>query len=105
MMVKRTLMALGLGVALLGGGVASTVHASNVVAAHPTAVHAGLIAGDTGDTTADADANAPCATDPTTGDQTGNCQDSQNQSGPQDNSGAEGPHQGGAADGGATPGQ
>jgi len=104
-MVKRTFMALGLGVALLGGGVANTVHASSVVAAHPTAVHAGLIAGDTGDTTADADANAPCATNPTTGDQTGNCQDSQNQSGPQDTSGSGGQDQGGTADGGETPGQ
>lgn len=103
-MVKRTLMALRLGVALLGGGVANTVHASSVVAAHPAAVvHADLVAGDTGDTTPDADANAPCATDPTTGDQTGNCQDSQNQSGPQDTAGDQGGADTGGADQGGTP--
>ncbi len=91
-MIKRTLMALGLGVALMGGA-ATAVHASSVVAAHPAAVQADLVAGATGDQTTDADANAPCATD-AAGNQTGNCQDSQNASGPADNGGAEGPDTG-----------
>ena len=95
-MIKRTLMALGLGVALMGGA-ATAAHASSVVAAHPAAVQADLVAGATGDQTMDADANAPCATD-AAGNQTGNCQDSQNASGPADNGGtpgaAEGPDSG-----------
>jgi len=62
-------------------------------------VQADLVAGATGDQTTDAAANAPCATD-TAGNQTGNCQDSQNASGAQDTSGpagtggAEGPDSG-----------
>jgi len=91
-MIKRTLMTLGLGVALMGGA-ATAAHASSVVAAHPAAVQADLVAGATGDQTTDADANAPCATD-AAGNQTGNCQDSQNASGPADNGGAEGPDTG-----------
>jgi len=91
-MIKRTLMTLGLGVALMGGA-ATAAHASSVVAAHPAAVQADLVGGTTGDQTTDADANAPCATD-AAGNETGNCQDSQNASGPADNGGAEGPDTG-----------
>lgn len=84
-MLMRVLMSLGLGVALLGGGI-SAVHASSHVAAHPAAVVAAdVIAGDTGAQTADTDPNAPCAVDPTTGNETGDCQNSQNTSGPEDN--------------------
>jgi len=91
---KRTLMALGLGVALLGGGAATSVHASTHASTHATtrtaAVTADVVAGDTSAQTADTDPAAPCVTDAATGDQTGNCQDSQNTGGPADTAGASG---------------
>lgn len=99
-MVKRTLMAVGLGVGLLGGA-ATAVHASTQVAARPAAVHASTRATarpatvraqaeeprETADRAGEADATVPCATDGQ-GNQTGNCQDSQNAAGPQDTSSA-----------------
>ena len=91
MMVKRTLMALGLGIALLGGGAATAVHASTHATLRPAAaVTADLVGGDTGAQTADTDPAAPCVTDAATGDQTGDCQDSQNTGGPADTAGASG---------------
>ena len=110
-MIKRTIMALGLGVTLTGGA-ATAVHASSATAAHPAVAHtaaahhtarqaARVVVATDGDQTGDADADAPCATD-AGGNQTGNCQDSQHSSGPADTAGAadqSGPaDQGGPAD-------
>lgn len=85
-MIKRTLMVMGLGMALLGG-VATTTFASSHVSAHPTTARAGVMAGETDAQAADTDVSAPCATD-ATGNQTGDCQNSQNASGPEDNGAA-----------------
>jgi hypothetical protein len=81
MMVKRTLMVLGLGVAVLGGGAATAAHASSHVTARP-AIIADLVVGDTGAQTAE---QTDGATDPAGGpnDQSGA------QSGSQDTSGAD----------------
>ncbi len=68
-MIKRTLLALGLGVALLGGA-ATGAHATSHATAHPAATRADLIVGATGPQTADAE----------TGDQSG--PDTPDQSGP-----------------------
>lgn len=91
-MVKHALMALGLGVGLLGGA-ATAVHASTQAparaAAHPVVRHAQAVElSEAADTVSDTDATAPCATD-ASGNQTGDCQDSQNQSGPQDSGGTQ----------------
>lgn len=118
-MVKQTLIALGLGLALTGGATTAAHASSHVAAHHVAARHAiarhaaapgptntttpgtpgptdtttpGAPGAETGgDMAADPDATAPCAVD-ASGNETGNCQDSQNASGPQDNSGgADGP--------------
>lgn len=93
-MIKRTLMAVGLGMALLGG-IATTTHASSHVQAHPAyaAVHANLGSGGAEAQTAEADANVPCAID-ATGAQTGNCQDSQNSAGGADSASTSGEGEG-----------
>ena len=80
-MVKRTLMALGLGAALLGGGAATAVHASSHVSAHPAKVSADLVVGATGAQTAEP---ADSATDPAGGpnDQSGDQVGSQDNTGP-----------------------
>ncbi len=88
-MIKRTLMTLGLGLGLLSG-VSASAHASSRLVAYPAVVTADLVATYTGVQTADSDPNAPCATDPTTGAETGDCQNSQNTAGPEDSSGATG---------------
>jgi hypothetical protein len=90
-MVKRRLIILAL-LALLGGA-ALAVHASTLAAAHPATNHAAMQAvtyqplaaqpTPPADKAADNDARAPCATD-AAGNQTGNCQDSQNAAGPED---------------------
>jgi len=83
-MIKRTLLALGLGMALLGGA-ATTGHAGSHVAARPAAVHADLIVSSVGAQTGDTDANAPCVAATATTPETGDCQNSQNTAGPEDN--------------------
>jgi hypothetical protein len=95
-MVKRRLIVLGL-LVLLGGGVL-TLHASTQVAAHPAtnlvsmqAVSSQAPAAQPSqppDKSSDSDAAAPCATD-TAGNQTGNCQNSQNTAGPEDSGSAD----------------
>jgi len=90
MIGRRTLMALGLGVALLGGGAATSVHASTHATPSNATVMADVVAGDTGAQTADTDPTAPCATDAVTGEQTGDCQNSQNTGGPADTADASG---------------
>ena len=89
-MIKRTLMALGLGVGLLSGGMATAAHAGSHGTARPAVSSADLVAGDSGAQTADTDPAAPCVTDAATGEQTGNCQDSQNAAGPEDTAGTSG---------------
>lgn len=96
-MVKRALIALGLLMAV-GGGVLLS-HPSPQVAAHPqtTSTTPQPTSGQTAteqpetpsDTAADNDASAACSTD-ASGNQTGNCQDSQNTSG-SDSSGGTNP--------------
>jgi hypothetical protein len=90
-MVKRRLITLGL-LALLGGA-ALTVHASMQAEAHPATNHGAVhvVTSQTPtaqpsqppDNASDSDAAAPCATD-ATGNQTGDCQNSQNTAGPED---------------------
>ncbi len=80
-MMKHTLMALGLGVGLLGGA-ATAVHGSASAAPHPTAYHSvartvsvqATPVAETPEAAAETDATAACATD-ASGNQTGNCQD------------------------------
>lgn len=94
-MFKRIVMGAGLSLAMLGG-VAGVTHSSGTVSAHP-ATHAVAAAGvkavtaeiQTADATgaADAASNAPCTVD-AAGNEDGNCQDSQNTSGPPDAVGA-----------------
>ena len=75
MTTKRTLLALGLGLALTGGA-ATAAHASTHVTARPAAVTADLVGGATGAQTAeapDAGETASSAADPAGGpnDQSG----------------------------------
>jgi hypothetical protein len=92
-MIKRTLLALGLGLGL-AGGVVSATHTTAQVHAHPAAVHTAsqahtnaYMAAEAKARAADTDPTAPCGTD-ATGAQTGDCQDSQNAAGPEDNAGS-----------------
>lgn len=90
-MAKRRLITLGL-LALLGGA-ALAVHAGTKAAAHPAATHGAVQAVTSqapaaqptrpADNAGDSDAAAPCATD-AAGNQTGDCQNSQNTAGPED---------------------
>jgi hypothetical protein len=96
MMRKRLLIACGLGLLLLLGAVALATSV-NLASAHPAASHVSnqlssqsaaaatpeSTAEQSSDQTSDPDANAACATD-AQGNQTGDCQDSQNSSGPED---------------------
>jgi hypothetical protein len=87
-MFKRIVMGAGLSLAMLGG-VAGATHSSGTVSAHP-ATHAVAAAGVKAVTaeiqTADAASTAPCTVD-AAGNEDGNCQDSQNTSGPADSAG------------------
>lgn len=107
-MGKRTLMALGLGLVLLVG-VAVLAATVNIASAHPSGSHATHSSGiqaapnsnnqpstqataaqteaaneQSGDSANDPDPNAPCGKD-AQGNETGNCENSQNSSGPGDN--------------------
>jgi hypothetical protein len=92
--IKRTLMIVALGGALLAGGVIA-VHASSHAA---TAVHSDVTLKAVGDQTADTDASASC-TGQGTAAEAGNCTDSQNSSGPEDTTGAAASETTGAAAG------
>ncbi|HVA90485.1 MAG TPA: hypothetical protein VNL71_11670 [Chloroflexota bacterium] len=85
-MFKRMLMGAGLSLAMLGG-VAAATHSSGTVSAHPAAAHAAqtVAAAEVKATeaevqSADAASTTPCTTD-AAGNESGNCQDSQNASG------------------------
>ncbi|MDB5058168.1 MAG: hypothetical protein JWO59_1640 [Chloroflexi bacterium] len=82
-MLKRVVMATGLGLALMGGVAA---HTSVPVSAQPVAVHADLQVLSTDAQVSDPDSGAPCGTD-ASGAETGDCQNSQNTAGPEDSAG------------------
>lgn len=69
-MIRRAALILTLGTALTGG-VVTAVHAAGNTTPTP------LVTRVTSDQTADTDANAPCATNASTGEQTGDCNSTQ----------------------------
>jgi hypothetical protein len=81
-MFKRTLMGAGLGLALLGG-TATAVHTYGSGNAHAATVQTDLKVVDTAPQATDTDPTAPCAVD-ASGVETGDCQNSQNATGPED---------------------
>jgi hypothetical protein len=72
-MLRRSLLVLGLTAAGLGGIAA----VRGVPSASPAALFA-IQRAHAASSATDPDANAPCSTDPATGDQIGNCRESQN---------------------------
>ena len=85
-MIKKMLGVAVLGAALLGGG-AGVSHLMGSPLAHASTAMPELTLNAVGDQATDTDASAPC-TGQGTANEAGNCADSQNQSGPADNTGA-----------------
>jgi hypothetical protein len=81
-MIKRAILGAGLGMALLAGGFTAT-HTTGAAAAPQAAVHSDLKVLSTSAQVVDPDPTAACAVD-ASGVETGDCQNSQNATGPED---------------------
>lgn len=85
-MIRRTILLLGLGVAL-AGGIGTAVHAASQTTSRP-AIHSPVTSGQDVPDAIDTDAGAPCVTTGAAGEQTGSCTDSRQETGSRGSAGS-----------------